>query len=98
MQTPFFTFNFGLGTSWFAREIQKSILKVRMEGLGKDKKTSVFPKLVFTLKRGLNLEKNDQNYDIKKLALECSAKRIYPDILSYDRIVKLLGYFDSPMG
>jgi ribonucleoside-triphosphate reductase len=97
-QTPFFTFNFGLGTSWFAREIQKSILKVRLEGLGEKKKTSVFPKLVFTLKRGLNLGKNDLNYDIKKLALQCSAKRIYPDILSYDRIMELMGFFVSPMG
>jgi ribonucleoside-triphosphate reductase len=97
-QTPFFTFNFGLGTSWFAREIQKSILKVRIAGLGAKKKTSVFPKLVFTLKRGLNLNPDDVNYDIKKLAIECSTKRIYPDILSYDRIMELLGYFVSPMG
>jgi ribonucleoside-triphosphate reductase len=97
-QVPFFSFNFGLGTSWFAREIQKATLKVRIDGIGKNHKTAVFPKLIFTLKRGVNLEKDDPNYDIKKLALECSAKRIYPDILSYDRIKELLGYFISPMG
>ncbi|WP_244980348.1 anaerobic ribonucleoside-triphosphate reductase [Bacillus wiedmannii] len=97
-QTPFFTINFGLGDSWFAREIQKSILKIRIDGLGKSKKTAVFPKLVFTLKRGLNLEPNDMNYDIKQLALECATKRMYPDILSYDKIVEITGSFKAPMG
>jgi anaerobic ribonucleoside-triphosphate reductase len=97
-QTPFFTVNFGLGQSWFAREIQKAILQVRISGLGKSKKTAVFPKLVFTLKRGLNLEPTDPNYDIKKLALECSTKRMYPDILSYDKIVEITGSFKAPMG
>lgn len=97
-QTPFFTINFGLGESWFAREIQKSILKIRIDGLGKSKKTAVFPKLVFTLKRGLNLEPNDMNYDIKQLALECATKRMYPDILSYDKIVEITGSFKAPMG
>ncbi|MCT7850760.1 MAG: anaerobic ribonucleoside-triphosphate reductase, partial [Lactobacillus iners] len=33
-QTPFTTLGFGLGTDWFEREIQKSILKIRIEGLG----------------------------------------------------------------
>lgn len=97
-QTPFFTLNFGLGRSWFAREIQKSILKVRILGLGRDHKTAVFPKLVFTIKRGLNLDAGDPNYDIKKMALECSTKRMYPDILNYDRIVEVTGDFKAPMG
>jgi anaerobic ribonucleoside-triphosphate reductase len=97
-QTPFFTVNFGLGESWFAREIQKSMLKVRLNGLGKGNKTAVFPKLVFTLKRGLNLEKDDPNYDVKQLALVCTSKRMYPDILSYDKIVEITGSFKAPMG
>ena len=97
-QTPFFTVNFGLGESWFAKEIQKAILKVRIDGLGKSKKTAVFPKLVFTLKRGLNLEKTDPNYDVKLMALECATKRMYPDILSYDKIVEITGSFKAPMG
>ena len=63
-----------------------------------DCKTAIFPKLVFALKRGLNLEPQDPNYDIKQLALECSAKRMYPDILSYDKVVEVTGGFKSPMG
>ncbi len=97
-QTPFFTIGFGLGEDWFAKEIQRAILLTRIKGLGKQRKTAIFPKLVFTLKRGLNLEKNDPNYDIKQLALECASKRMYPDILSYDKIVEITGGFKSPMG
>lgn len=97
-QTPFTTIGFGLGTSWIEREIQKSLLNIRINGLGKEKRTAIFPKLVFTLKRGVNLEPEDANYDIKQLALECSTKRMYPDILSYDKIKELTGSFKSPMG
>ena len=97
-QTPFTTLGFGLGTSWIAREIQQSILKIRIKGLGKEKRTAIFPKLVFTLKRGTNLEPQDPNYDIKQLALECSTKRMYPDVLSYDKLVELTGSFKVPMG
>ena len=97
-QTPFVTVNFGLGTSWIEREIQKAILKIRIEGLGKEKRTAVFPKLVFTIKKGLNLNPTDPNYDIKQLAIQCSTKRMYPDVLMYDQIKKITGSFKSPMG
>jgi anaerobic ribonucleoside-triphosphate reductase len=97
-QTPFTSLGFGLGTSWFEREIQKAILQIRIEGLGSEKRTAIFPKLIFTVKRGLNLEPTDPNYDIKQLALECSTKRMYPDILNYDKIVELTGSFKVPMG
>ncbi|WP_348393512.1 anaerobic ribonucleoside-triphosphate reductase, partial [Streptococcus pneumoniae] len=72
------TFGFGLGTSWQSRLIQQAILKNRIRGLGKNHKTPVFPKLVFTIKKGLNQTKGDPNYDIKQLALECASKRMYP--------------------
>lgn len=97
-QTPFVTFGFGLGTSWQARLIQQSILHNRIRGLGKNHKTPVFPKLVFTIKKGLNQGKADPNYDIKQLALECASKRMYPDILNYDQVVKVTGSFKAPMG
>lgn len=97
-QTPFITFNFGQTTSIWGREIQKAILQVRIDGLGAEKRTAVFPKLVFTLKDGVNLKPEDPNYDVKQLALECASKRIYPDILSYDKLMEIYGYFISPMG
>ncbi|WP_114764766.1 anaerobic ribonucleoside-triphosphate reductase [Vibrio rhodolitus] len=97
-QTPFVTFGFGLGTSWASRLIQQSILKNRIAGLGKNRKTAVFPKLVFAIKDGLNHKEQDPNYDIKKLALECASKRMYPDILNYDKVVEVTGSFKTPMG
>lgn len=97
-QTPFTTLGFGLGTNWLEREIQTAILKVRITGLGTEKRTAIFPKLVFTLKRGVNLEQTDPNYDIKQLAIECATKRMYPDVLMYDKIVELTGNFKVPMG
>ncbi|HFI0403092.1 TPA: anaerobic ribonucleoside-triphosphate reductase [Streptococcus suis] len=97
-QTPFTSLGFGLGTSWFEREIQKAILDIRIKGLGRDGRTAIFPKLIFTVKRGLNLEPDSPNYDIKQLAIECATKRMYPDMLSYDKIVELTGSFKVPMG
>lgn len=97
-QTPFTTLGFGLGTSWIEREIQRAILEVRIGGIGTERRTAIFPKLVFTLKRGINLEKQDPNYDLKQLAIECATKRMYPDVLMFDKIVELTGSFKVPMG
>ena len=97
-QTPFVTFGFGLGTSWAARLIQQSILRNRIAGLGKNRKTAVFPQRVFGIREGLNRRPGDVNYDIKQLALECASKRMYPDILNYDRVVSVTGSFKTPMG
>lgn len=97
-QTPFVTFGFGLGTSWQSRLIQRSILNNRIAGLGKNRKTAVFPKLVFAIRAGLNLKPGEPNYDIKQLALECASKRMYPDILNYDQVVAVTGSFKTPMG
>ncbi|RRR51602.1 anaerobic ribonucleoside-triphosphate reductase [Streptococcus suis] len=97
-QTPFTSLGFGLGTSWFEREIQKAILNIRIKGLGREGRTAIFPKLIFTVKRGLNLEPDSPNYDIKQLAIECATKRMYPDMLSYDKIIELTGSFKVPMG
>ncbi|MEH6453390.1 MAG: anaerobic ribonucleoside-triphosphate reductase [Psychromonas sp.] len=97
-QTPFVTLGFGLGTSWEARLIQQSILKNRIVGLGKNNKTAIFPKLVFAIKDGVNHKSSDANYDIKQLALECASKRMYPDILNFDKVVEVTGSFKTPMG
>ena len=97
-QTPFTSLGFGLGTSWIEKEIQKDILRIRIAGLGKEHRTAIFPKLLFTIKKGLNLHPGDPNYDVKQLAIECSTKRMYPDVLNYDMIKKITGSFKCPMG
>lgn len=50
-QTPFTTLGFGLGTSWIEREIQKSILRIRIAGLGKEKRTAIFQNWFSQLKK-----------------------------------------------
>lgn len=99
-QTPFVTITFGMGTSDFERMIQKAILKNRIRGLGKKGITPVFPKLVMFMEKGINLNPEDRNYDIKKLALECSSKRMYPDIISAANNRRITGSSIpvSPMG
>jgi anaerobic ribonucleoside-triphosphate reductase len=99
-QQPFVTFSFGMGTSWQERAIQRSILQVRIKGLGKEGITAVFPKLVMFLEEGINLRKEDPNYDIKLLALECTSKRMYPDIISARLNRRITGSSTpvSPMG
>ena len=97
-QTPFTSIGFGLGEGWYEREIQQAILNIRIRGLGSEGRTAIFPKLLFTLKDGLNLHPGEPNYDIKTLAVECATKRMYPDVLSYDKIVEITGSFKAPMG
>lgn len=97
-QTPFTSLGFGLGLNWFEKEIQKSILQIRIKGLGQEHRTAIFPKLIFSIKEGVNLKETDPNYDVKQLALECATKRMYPDVLNYDKLVELTGSFKVPMG
>ena len=97
-QTPFVTFGFGLGTDQYSVLIQRAILNTRIKGLGKDGTTAIFPKLVFSLKDGVNLKLNDPNYDVKQLALQCSIKRMYPDVLNYKALYEMIGDFKVPMG
>lgn len=99
-QQPFVTVSFGMGTNWYEREIQKAILNVRIRGLGAEGLTAVFPKLVMFMEEGINLNPEDVNYDVKQLALECSAKRLYPDIINakLNRAITGSSVPVSPMG
>lgn len=90
-QSPFITISLGLDTSEFGRMITRNYLKVHKAGLGKDHVTPVFPKVLFFLEEGVNLNPEDPNYDLKRLALECSADRIYPDFVSVPLNRKVTG-------
>lgn len=90
-QTPFVTISLGTDTSEFGRMITRNYLKVHKAGLGKDHVTPVFPKVLFFLEEGVNMNPGDPNYDLKRLALECSAERIYPDFVSVPLNRKVTG-------
>lgn len=83
-QTSFTTITFGLDTSKYGRLVSKAILEARMKGIGKNKISAIFPKLVFLHRNEINGLPDSPNYDIKMLAVECSMKRMYPDWLSLD--------------
>ena len=69
--------NFGLDTSPEGRLVIKDILLAQEAGLGKGE-TSIFPITIFRLKKGISYDKEDINYDLFKLAMRVSAKRLFP--------------------
>lgn len=83
-QTSFTTITFGLDTSKYGRLVSKAILEARKKGIGKNKISAIFPKLVFLHRNEINGLPTSPNYDIKMLAVECSMLRMYPDWLSLD--------------
>lgn len=96
-QTPFTSVSFGLATSWTAREIQRSILHVRLRGMSGE--TAIFPKLLYLVDEGVNYSPGEPNHDIRQLAEHCATRRIYPDLISVPRIRELKeGQVITPMG
>lgn len=64
--------------------ITKALLEVSLEGLGNEGVTSIFPCGIFQYKKGINDKPGTPNYDLKLLALESTAKRIYPNYANCD--------------
>lgn len=95
-QAPFQSITLGLNTSKFGRMITEEYLNVHMEGVGKDHLTPVFPKVIFWLEEGVNMNPGDPNYDLKLLAHECSAKRIYPDYCAVPKNREITGVKGLP--
>ncbi len=83
-QLPFTSINYGTCTLPEGRMVTKALLKVSIEGLGKLHKTSIFPCGIFQCMRGVNREPGDPNYDLYQLALESTAKRLYPNYANVD--------------
>lgn len=96
-QTPFITLTLGTSTTKFGRLITKQYLNVHRKGLGSDGTTPVFPKVVFFLEEGVNLNPDDVNYDLKQLAMETAAERIYPDFISVPLNKKITGSTSEPV-
>lgn len=96
-QSPFITLSLGTSTTKFGRMITEEYLRVHMKGLGEEGTTPIFPKVIFFLQDGLNLKKGDINYDLKQLAMECTAKRIYPDYVSIPKNLECTGSSSEPV-
>ena len=83
-QLPFTSVNYGTCTLPEGRMIIEEMLKVSIEGLGKHHKTSVFPCNIFQVMSGVNKEPGTPNHDLFELALESTAKRLYPNYANVD--------------
>jgi ribonucleoside-triphosphate reductase len=83
-QLPFTSINYGTCTLPEGRMIIKALLEVSIEGLGKNKKTSIFPCGIFQVMSGVNKEPNTPNYDLFRLALKSTAQRLYPNYANVD--------------
>lgn len=82
-------------------QIIEEILKQRLKGIKNSEGhyiTPAFPKLIYVLDECNNLSGGKYDY-ITKLAVKCSAKRLYPDYISAKKMREIYeGNVFSPMG
>lgn len=83
-QLPFTSLNYGLCTSPEGRLIIKALLEGSLAGTGKHHATPIFPCGIFQVKDGVNKKEGDPNYDLFRLALKSTSKRIYPNYANCD--------------
>ena len=83
-QLPFTSINYGTCTLPEGRMVTKALLEVSIEGLGRLRKTSIFPCGIFQCMRGVNRHPGDPNYDLYRLALKSTAQRLYPNYANVD--------------
>lgn len=62
----------------------RALIEGCLKGVGKFHRTAIFPCGVFQLGKGINEKPGDPNYDLFRLALESTAKRIYPNYANMD--------------
>ncbi|MFV0412511.1 MAG: anaerobic ribonucleoside triphosphate reductase [Oscillospiraceae bacterium] len=82
-QTPFSSINYGTDTSPEGRLVMKNVMLATEAGLGHGE-TPIFPIQIFKLKKGVNFDPGDPNYDLFELACRCSAKRLFPNFTNLD--------------
>lgn len=78
--SPFVTIGYGLATDWAGRMIQHCILDERVDEFNRSG-VQEFPKHLFAVKKGINFNKEDPNYDIFKKAIKTSTLTCYPDYI-----------------
>ena len=83
-QLPFTSVNYGTCTLPEGRMVIKALLEGSIKGVGKFRKTSIFPCGIFQCMKGVNRAEGDPNYDLFKLALKSTATRLYPNYANVD--------------
>lgn len=83
-QLPFTSINYGTCILPEGRMVTKALLEGCIKGVGKFHKTSIFPCGIFQCMKGVNRKPGDPNYDLYRLALESTSKRLYPNYANVD--------------
>ena len=83
-QLPFTSINYGTCTLPEGRMVTRCLLEGSIKGIGSLHKTSIFPCGIFQCMKGVNRAPGDPNYDLFCLALESTAKRLYPNYANVD--------------
>ncbi len=90
-QIPFSSVNYGLDTSVEGRMIIKNLLLATESGLGNGE-TPIFPIQIFKIKEGINYNEGEPNYDLFRLSMRVSAKRLFPNYSFIDAPYNLKYY------
>ncbi len=90
-QVPFSSINYGTCTSLEGRMAIKNLLKVTDIGLGNGE-TAIFPVQIFKVKEGINYNPGEPNYDLFRMAIKVSAKRLFPNFSFLDAPFNLQYY------
>ena len=90
-QVPFSSINYGTDTSPEGRLVMEQILLATEAGLGRGE-TPIFPIQIFRVKEGVNYNTGDPNYDLYRLAIRVSAKRLFPNFSFLDAPYNLQYY------
>ena len=90
-QVPFSSINYGTDVSAEGRMVMKNLLLSTTAGLGSGE-TSIFPVQIFKVKAGVNFNPQDPNYDLFRLAMSTSAKRLFPNFSFLDAPFNLAYY------
>ena len=83
-QLPFTSINYGTCTLPEGRMIIRALLEGSIKGVGKLHKTPIFPCGIFQYMKGVNDKPGTPNYDLFYLALESTARRLYPNYANVD--------------
>lgn len=90
-QVPFTSINFGTDTTPAGHLVSKDLLIATRNGLGRGE-TPIFPISIFKVKEGINYNPGDPNYDLFKLSMEVSSKRLFPNFCFIDAPYNLQYY------
>lgn len=90
-QVPFSSINYGMDTSPEGRLVMKNVLLATEAGLGGGE-TPIFPIQIFRVKEGINFNPGEPNYDLYRLAIRTSAKRLFPNFSFVDAPFNLQYY------